>query len=311
MKKQLRKVMILAVSLLMLLGQTPNIVFAATSPNISSSAYNSENIFTQSGYKGQCTWFVWGRAYEKLGIKLNSQFYGNAKQWWNETTYPKGQTPAANSIAVFGNGSAGHVVFVESVSGDIIYFNEANYHLSKSYDGAEENQTVSAFKSRSANFLGFIYLQGNPSEPSDPTQSGFTYPNNAQVSGDFLYVRDSSGSIIPGRRVDDGDKITVLDVSYSTQLALVEYPTPSGVRTGYVTNATNIIKYFNAGAWKNGSTSETVYDSNGNVIGSLSPGETATPLYRKNGKLSVVYNTSKGANTKSGFVVYNGGFNKY
>lgn len=59
MKKQLRKVMILAVSLLMLFGQTPNIVFAATSPNISSSAYNSENIFTQSGYKGQCTWFVW------------------------------------------------------------------------------------------------------------------------------------------------------------------------------------------------------------------------------------------------------------
>ncbi|WP_238899747.1 hypothetical protein [Clostridium sp. YIM B02500] len=67
--------MILAASLLILLGQTPNIVFAATSPNISSSAYNSENIFTQSGYKGQCTWFVWGRAYEKLGIKLNSQFY--------------------------------------------------------------------------------------------------------------------------------------------------------------------------------------------------------------------------------------------
>jgi len=78
-----------------------------------------------------------------------------------------------------------------------------------------------------------------------------------------------------------------------------------------VTNSTNIIKYFNAGAWKNDSTSETVYDSNGNAIGSLSPGETAIPLYRKNGKLSVVYNTSKGANTKSGFVVYNGGFNKY
>ena len=90
--------------------------------------------------------------------------------------------------------------------------------------------------------------------------SGFSYPNNAQVRGDFLYVRDSDGNILSGHRVDDGDYITVLDVSYSKQLVKVEYPTANGVRTGYVKNATNLIYYFHEDEWKNGSTKEIVYD---------------------------------------------------
>ncbi|MBU3207985.1 N-acetylmuramoyl-L-alanine amidase, partial [Clostridium algidicarnis] len=73
---------------------------------------------------------------------------------------------------------------------------------------------------------------------------GFSYSNNAKVIRDFLYVRDSMGNVIPGRRVDIGDNITVLDVRYAKQLALVEYPTASGVKRGYVTNATNCIEYY-------------------------------------------------------------------
>ncbi|WP_242866017.1 hypothetical protein [Desnuesiella massiliensis] len=137
---------------------------------------------------------------------------------------------------------------------------------------------------------------------------GFSYANNARVINDFLYVRDANGNIISGRRVDMGDNITVLDVSYSKQLALVEYPTPSGVSTGYVTNATNCIQYYYQDHYVNGSTSETVYDEYGNVLGSLNPWEKATPLYKKGGKMHVVYSTDKGLNTKSGYVVYNGGF---
>ena len=91
----------------------------------------------------------------------------------------------------------------------------------------------------------------------------------------------------------------------------LQYPTPTGTRTGYVTNAVNCIKYYFQNQYSNGSTSETVYDESGNQIGSLDPFEKATPLGRKNGKLNIVYNTSKGENSKSGYVVYNGNFNNF
>ncbi|GKU26378.1 hypothetical protein CFOLD11_32050 [Clostridium folliculivorans] len=145
-------------------------------------------------------------------------------------------------------------------------------------------------------------------KPGQIVSGGFTYPNNAQVVGDVLYLRDANGNVISGRQVDNGDKITVLDVGYTKQITLIQYPAGTAVRQGYVTNSTNIIKYLNQGAWKNGSTSETVYDENDAVLGSLDPYEVATPLYKaSNGKTHVVYNTSKGANTKSGYVVYGGG----
>lgn len=290
---------------------TSNVYASTTTPNLSSSAYNGSNVFTNSGYYGQCTWFVYGRAMEKLGITLNSQFYGNATTWWDKnTTYPCGQEPRANSIAVWGGGSSGcgHVAFVEQVSGSTVYFNEANHHVYHNYDGALESLSTTGMQSRGSLYLkGYIYLTSDQGS----TQTGFTYPNNAQVVGDFFYVRDSSGNIIPGRYVSDGDNITVLDVSYTKQLVYVEYPTATGVRTGYISNVPSLIHYYYQGQWHNGSTTETVYDEYGSVIGSLNPYEAATPLYRKNGKLHVVYNTSKGTNTKSGYVYYNGGFTRF
>ena len=142
--------------------------------------------------------------------------------------------------------------------------------------------------------------------PGEVVPGGFTYENNAEVVGDELYLRDANGNRIPGRSVSIGDRITVLDVSYSKQLALVQYPAGSVVRQGYVTNATNLIRYFKQGEWLNGSTTEPVLDENGGSLGSLSPYEAATPLYKKNGMIHVVYDTSKGQNTKSGYVKFEG-----
>ena len=142
--------------------------------------------------------------------------------------------------------------------------------------------------------------------PGEVVPGGFTYENNAEVIGDELYLRDANGNLIPGRSVSVGDRITVLDVSYSKQLALVQYPAGNVVRQGYVTNATNLIRYFNQSMWHNGSTPEEVLDENGGHLGSLDPYESATPLYKKNGMTHVVYNTSKGPNTKSGYVKYEG-----
>jgi len=167
------------------------------------------------------------------------------------------------------------------------------------------------------NFLGINYNGTINIQPSSiitlthTTPSNFSYDNNAKCINSDLPIRDINGNILSGRYVSNGDNITVLDVSYSKQLALVEYPTSSGVvRSGYIKLSSNINYYFQ-NQWENGSSSETVYDNVGSTIGRLEPGESATPLYRKNGKLHVVYTTVKGVNTKSGYVQYNGKFTKF
>lgn len=142
--------------------------------------------------------------------------------------------------------------------------------------------------------------------PGNIVPGGLTYPNNATAVVDDLYIRDANGTTISGRQVSKGDRITVLDVGYTKQLTLVQYPAGNVVRQGYVTNATNIIRYDKQGEWHNGSTSEEVLDENGGHLGSLNPYEAATPLYTKNGLIHVVYNTDKGPNTKSGYVKYAG-----
>ena len=84
-------------------------------------------------------------------------------------------------------------------------------------------------------------------------------------------------------------------------------------KKAYITNAPNCIEYLYANQWSNGSTIEIVYETSScvNSIGSIDPYEKATPIYRENGILHVVYSTAKGINTKSGYVKYNGGFNKF
>ena len=134
---------------------------------------------------------------------------------------------------------------------------------------------------------------------------GRTYPVNATAQVD-LDLRDAQGNSIPGREVSAGDELTVLDVGYTRQLALVQYPSGGEIRQGYITNNDKYIKYTNPNNWYNGSTPEPVLDASGAQIGTINPYESATKLYEANGLTEVVYNTDKGINTKSGFVKYAG-----
>ena len=135
---------------------------------------------------------------------------------------------------------------------------------------------------------------------------------NATVRNDFFYLRDSNGNKTSGI-IEIGTKIKVLDVSYSKQLVYIAYLENNTEKKAYITNATNCIEYLYANQWSNGSTKEIVYETSScsNSIGNIDPYEKATPLYRENGILHVVYTTSKGANTKSGYVKYNGRFSKF
>lgn len=163
-----------------------NVHAAGFSPNPQSSAYTSNtNIFTKYGYKGQCTWFTYGRALEKLGIPLPSEFYGNAVDWWyaneKDHVYKYGTEPKPNSIVVWsgGNYGYGHVAFVESIEGNTIYFNEGNFSVRGAYDGTVKSLSKEEIKDRgNLHLKGYIYLNEKySSSDTDKTPTNNTPPS--------------------------------------------------------------------------------------------------------------------------------------
>ncbi|KAJ51795.1 surface antigen [Clostridium tetanomorphum] len=134
-------------------------------PDTYNSAYNNDNIFTLSGYKGQCTWFTYGRILEKLNIKLPNTFYGNAIDWWYDNeknnAFPYGSEPKENSIAVWegGNLGYGHVAFVENVEENQVYFNEGNFSIRGDYDKELKCLSKENIKDRgNLHLKGYIYI---------------------------------------------------------------------------------------------------------------------------------------------------------
>ncbi|GFZ31226.1 hypothetical protein CSC2_17520 [Clostridium zeae] len=122
--------------------------------------------------------------------------------------------------------------------------------------------------------------------------------SNAKVAGDFLYTRDVNGNVEQGHHVDEGDRITVTDISYLKQLVRCTYPTPSGDREAFVKNA--CIVYDNDHKLK--VPYRVVFDINsGAAIGSVQD-EYVTILQDLGSKYNVAYDTDKGPNTKSGVI---------
>lgn len=89
---------------------------AAASSNVHVTAGNSY------GY-GYCTWYVKNKRPD-IG-----SFWGNANQWYASAQaagFATGSEPRAGAIGVSFVGSAGHVVYVESVSGGTVNISEMN-----------------------------------------------------------------------------------------------------------------------------------------------------------------------------------------
>lgn len=116
---------------------------------------------------GECVWYVRGRAAEKLGV--NTGITGNGCQWFGVAKargLATGRAVRSNSIACFGatkKNSYGHVIFVEEVVGNNVYYTEAN--VEKPYsdgkispmDGVLKVKSVSAFTGGA--YQGCIYLK--------------------------------------------------------------------------------------------------------------------------------------------------------
>lgn len=88
-------------------------------PSAPTSAYNTNSAGNTYAY-GWCTWYVKSR---KANIPNN---WGSAAQWVSRASasgYATGTTPLAGAIGAAGN----HVVYVESVNGDMVTISEMAY----------------------------------------------------------------------------------------------------------------------------------------------------------------------------------------
>lgn len=150
-----------------------------TKADLKSDNYNSKNTLATSGFKGQCTWYSFGRALEISGMKMPT---GNAQTWLTSAVamgYKTGTQPSTNSVVVLMGHKYGHVAYVEAYDGKTITISEGNVGNKCSSDDtcsqveyanqhAEElvrTKTYSSFdayrkasKNSGLTVVGFIYL---------------------------------------------------------------------------------------------------------------------------------------------------------
>lgn len=148
--------------------------FARMVANLRHPAYNRRpsgilNPFVVE-YKGQCTSYAWGRAYEVTGHRLAANINRNAGYWAADAKaagYRVDMEPSANSIAVWQRKGyrrgVGHVAYVEGVAGDKVLISEANWvqrggkHVRKN-GFTLRYSTASSMERRGFVFVGFIHL---------------------------------------------------------------------------------------------------------------------------------------------------------
>ena len=159
--------------------RTPSYGKNEGSANLKSESYNSKNTLATSGFKGQCTWYSFGRALELFNKKMPT---GNAQTWLSSAIamgYQTGTQPSYNSVVVLMGHKFGHVAYVEAYDGKTITISEGNVGNKCSSDDscsqveyanehAEElvrTKTYSSFdayrkasKSSGLTVVGFIYL---------------------------------------------------------------------------------------------------------------------------------------------------------
>lgn len=116
---------------------------------------------------GECTWYVWGRAYEILGHRPNIS-RGHAKDFYtynlNSGAYPYGNEPKLGAIACFAPNNharwTGHVAIVEAVGGDgSVILSEYNF---KGVHVFSSDRYLNPTQARTW-VQGYIYLR-----PDDP-----------------------------------------------------------------------------------------------------------------------------------------------
>lgn len=117
--------------------------------------------------RGQCTWYCAGRAKEKYKVNLSDLLPApaNGGQWYDKiqctakvTKRPATEIPVTDSIASFAHNTWGHVVFIEAVHGDTVYFTEFNWKQAQ--NGRLQKISVDGFKTlHGCKLNGYIVIR--------------------------------------------------------------------------------------------------------------------------------------------------------
>ena len=153
-----------------------------------------------------CTTYASGRLSEETGENMRNimngrKGFGNAKEWYSQTTLEKGSTPKLGAIACFG-GTLGHVAVVEQINDDgTVTVSQSNYQAKKDYNSSNYFQTktykLEVGKVASGvglTFLGYIYAPNlKYSVARDKTK------DQVEVLADRLKVRkNANGNWVDG-----------------------------------------------------------------------------------------------------------------
>ena len=212
MRKTTKKFLAIILVAIMLIAQCSflgNIsLAAATEPNFASPGYAEPanggiNPYSAAGYYGQCTWYVWGRAYELTGVQFGCTGAATQYQYWVNSSVPR-----ENSIMVWG----GHVAFVEAYDGTNITISQAN--TANRWDWMSYEEGVANYDGRMTKtaaewdsyglgpVLGYIYIGEDPT-PADT--------ENPSVSNVTVSDKDKEGFTITA---DVADNVEVTKVSF-------------------------------------------------------------------------------------------------
>lgn len=130
--------------------------------NFDSSSYDGGDKFPrQSEYgEGQCTWYCYGRALEKLGKEITFDGSGAAELWLDNVNNCGESKDDIHEDSIAVSKSIGHVIYVEYIDGDTVYYSEVNYDENGKIDeddGKIQSDTIEHFI-QDRNIDGFIYL---------------------------------------------------------------------------------------------------------------------------------------------------------
>lgn len=166
---------------------------------------NSRIYSYKNGIVGQCVWYVRCRALEKCNV--DTGITGNANTWYTTALSKKlnvTKTPVSDSVACFSNGKYGHVVFVEHVTANTVYYTEANSNNDNKLsadDGILKSQSLSSFINRTG-YQGCIVLSSKSKTNESlftmkvTAKDGLNYRTNYKVAKNTL-----AGTLPYGTRV--------------------------------------------------------------------------------------------------------------
>ena len=135
--------------------------------NINGPDYTTNNWYVKSDpdLKGECTWFCWGRAQEKCAKYISFNIDGNdGGEWYDHcdaaasgvTKRAASLGPVTNSIcSCSGPTYHGHVIFVELVDGNTVYYTEAN---TKGADGVVKSCAKANFPPDGRTAYGYLVM---------------------------------------------------------------------------------------------------------------------------------------------------------